>query len=135
MDELKNWQQVWTHTFSAWSKTLTNKKIWKPYEPCHNWFSGLKFVSQHLTSQASQLLDTTKTYAQRLSNTEHNLKQDFSKDAIAEWIGDEEPIFPVTEYTDQLLALIRTLQSKSSAVLRDLQSRKRLLDNTIAGLR
>ena len=117
MDELKNWQQVWTHTFSAWSKTLTNKKIWKPYEPCHNWFSGLKFVSQHLTSQASQLLDTTKTYAQRLSNTEHNLKQDFSKDAIVEWIGDDEAtmIFrPTVTFGRTIFVLIELFDTQTT---------------------
>lgn len=62
-NQLKNWEETWTHTFSKYGKSRTNRTSWKPYESVHNWFSGLKYASSHLTSQAGKLLDRTKTHA------------------------------------------------------------------------
>jgi hypothetical protein len=109
---------------------VSNSHTWKPYESVHNWFSGLKYASKHLTQQATDLLDSSKVYVQKLSTIHHTLKYDFPREEIEDWAGPD-PIFPVSEFASELLSILYKLKIKSYKVNRELIKRKELLDYTL----
>lgn len=93
-----------------------------------HYFDGLKGLSSKLIEESTGLLDTTKEFRNKVSDTKYELEQDFTDDEIDDQLGDEDF---VNDFAEQLFESLDNLQKECDRVIADCKARKKRLTDAL----
>jgi len=96
-----------------------------------DYFDGLVKLAAILTSEASGLLETTKTLENVMKDTYRELKEDFTDEAIEDSLWDEDF---ANDFAEGLYASFDLLNKQCDHTIKDCNLRKDRLTNALVGV-